>query len=116
MKVLAILLAIALTASADVIRLRDGTVVEGQFLGASQSEIWFHRSGATDFLGRLVVPVEQVQSLVFSSDAQQSAATRPRSVFRYWTTILATAWFANSSAMRTAIVTSPVAGRSTSTR
>ena len=115
MKVAAILLAVALTASADVITLRDGTVVDGQFLGASQSEIFFHRDGATDFLGRLVVPIGQVQSLVFSSPSQQSAQTQP-SRLRYWMTTLATAWFANSSATRTAIVASPATGRSTVTR
>ena len=118
MKPFALLLALALPASADSIKLRDGTVVEGQFLGASQSEIFFHRTGRSDFLGRLVIPIGQVESLAFSAppSSVSASAKAPKSLLGYLTTIFATAWLSNSSVTRTATVASVPAGRSTRNR
>lgn len=48
---------------ADVLRLRDGSVLIGQFVAGSQNEIWFHR----EVQGTMVYPLSQVDTLAFGS-------------------------------------------------
>jgi hypothetical protein len=66
-----------LAASADTLRLRDGRILSGQFLGATRSEIWFQRDVPGEVLGKEAFPVMQVESLTFGPTAQ--AAISPRS-------------------------------------
>jgi hypothetical protein len=49
--------------SADELHLRDGTVIEGSYIGGSQKEIWFQRTPAAPE----VFPLFLVESLKFSS-------------------------------------------------
>jgi len=72
-------LAIALLATAlraDILRLRDGRMVTGNFLGATRTEIWFQNDAPGDFLGARAYPVEQVESLTFGPAAKQSNADK----------------------------------------
>jgi hypothetical protein len=118
MKVLLALLLCVFALNADSLKLRDGRTYDGQFLGATRSEIWFQRDGEHDFMGTLVVPVGQVEALTFSPSSESARVKPPASKvgWRYLTTILATAWFSNSSATRTATVASPLLLRSTDQR
>jgi hypothetical protein len=51
------------TATADELHLRDGTVMEGSYIGGSQKEIWFQRTPA----GPEVFQLFLVESLKFNS-------------------------------------------------
>jgi hypothetical protein len=66
------LLGFSLTAKADMLRLRDGRIFTGQFLGATRTEILFKADAAGDFLGAVTYPITQVESLVFGPDLRQS--------------------------------------------
>ena len=48
-------------ARADVLRLRDGTVLVGNYVGGTQTEVWFQRSPA----GAEAFPLFAVESLKF---------------------------------------------------
>ena len=89
-------------ASADSLQLKDGTVYQGNYLGGSQTEIYFHRSG--DALP-LSVPVTIVQALKFEpvlngSPAPSAAITPDAAV-------------SPSSACRPASLASAIASRLT---
>ena len=71
--------AIALTARADILRLRDGRMFTGNFLGATRSEIWFQQDTPGQFMGTSAYPVDQVESLTFGPVARQSGANHPGS-------------------------------------
>ena len=114
-----------MSASADVMRLRDGRAYSGLFLGATRTQIWFQPDVQGEFTGTgtLAVPLGQVQGLTFgSSDASYSSKSRvlskrstsvvnaanvPRLDWHYLTTILATAWFPRSMRNRAGLETSP---------
>ncbi len=64
----------ALSARADILRLRDGRMFTGLFLGATRTEIWFQHDTPGDFIGTGAYPVEQVESLTFGPAARQSNA------------------------------------------
>lgn len=68
---------VCVTLRADILRLRDGRMITGQFLGATRTEIWFKG----DTPGDLAVPeayrVEQVESLTFGPTPKQSKAAHP---------------------------------------
>jgi hypothetical protein len=72
-----LILLTCLIASADTLRLRDGRILSGQFLGATRSEIWFQRDVPGEVLGKEAFPVMQVESLTFGPTAQ--AAISPAS-------------------------------------
>jgi hypothetical protein len=72
-----LILLTCLIASADTLRLRDGRILSGQFLGATRSEIWFQRDVPGEVLGKEAFPVMQVESLTFGPTAQ--AAISPPS-------------------------------------
>jgi hypothetical protein len=63
---------ICLSAKADILKLRDGRMLTGVFLGATRSEIWFQSDAPGDVLGTAAFPVEQVESLTFGPVARQS--------------------------------------------
>jgi hypothetical protein len=65
-----------LTASADTLRLRDGRILSGQFLGATRSEIWFQRDVPGEILGKEAFPVMQVESLTFGPSARAAVGSR----------------------------------------
>ena len=72
MKFLVLVLAIAGALRADILRLRDGRMFTGSFLGATRTEIWFQNETPGDYLGAAAYPVEQVESLTFGPAARQS--------------------------------------------
>jgi hypothetical protein len=67
---LALIGLMCIAASADTLRLRDGRTLNGQFLGATRSEIWFQRDVPGEVLGKEAFPVMQVESLTFGPNAQ----------------------------------------------
>jgi hypothetical protein len=62
------------SARADILRLRDGRMFTGNFLGATRTEIWFQRDTPGQFLGTAAFPVEEVESLTFGPALKQSSA------------------------------------------
>ena len=66
MRVLFLLGLICAAVSADTLKLRDGRILSGQFLGATRAEIWFQRDVPGEVLGKEAFPVMQVESLVLS--------------------------------------------------
>ena len=68
---------VCITLRADILRLRDGRMITGQFLGATRSEIWFKCEIPGDVLGATAYPVEQVESLTFGPTPKQSKADHP---------------------------------------
>ena len=64
---------ISIGARADTLKLRDGRILSGQFLGATRSEIWFQRDVPGEVLGKEAFPVLQVESLTFGPNAQTGA-------------------------------------------
>jgi hypothetical protein len=65
---------VALAARADMLRLRDGRIFTGQFLGATKTEIWFQQSSPGDIMAAQSYPIAQVESLTFGPDIRQSSA------------------------------------------
>src|ERR1700680_4891432 len=65
---------ICMAGFADTLKLRDGRVLSGQFLGATRSEIWFQRDVPGEVLGKEAFPVMQVESLTFGPNAQAGSA------------------------------------------
>ena len=61
-------------AKADVLRLRDGRMFTGHFLGATQTEIWFQQDMPGAIPGTEGYPVADVESLTFGPDIKQSDA------------------------------------------
>ena len=74
MRVLLLLGLICAAVSADTLKLRDGRVLSGQFLGATRSEIWFQRDVPGEVLGKEAFPVLQVESLIFGPNTQTGSA------------------------------------------
>ena len=66
-----------LGARADTLKLRDGRILSGQFLGATRSEIWFQRDMPGEVLGKEAFPVMQVESLTFGPTARAAIGARP---------------------------------------
>jgi hypothetical protein len=68
-----VLLALSgVAASADVLKLRDGRAIPGQFLGATRTEIWFQRDAPGEVINTMAYPIVHVESLTFGVDARQS--------------------------------------------
>ncbi len=65
-------------ARADILRLRDGRMFTGNFLGATRTEIWFQRDTPGDYLGAAAYPVEEVESLTFGPAMKQVNASADR--------------------------------------
>src|SRR5258705_3682753 len=63
-------------ARADVLKLRDGRTVPGQFLGATRTEIWFQRDAPGEVIGTMAYPIVQVESLTFAPDARGSVKSQ----------------------------------------
>jgi hypothetical protein len=77
---LALIALTCIAANADILRLHDGRVFAGQFLGATRTEIWFQRDAPGDVLGTVAYPVTQVESLTFSPQSGpigQASSVRP---------------------------------------
>lgn len=74
--------AVCVTLRADILRLRDGRMITGQFLGATRTEIWFKGDTPGDILGPAAYPVEQVESLTFGPAPKQSQAGDGRKTAR----------------------------------
>src|SRR5581483_10837709 len=75
MKLALLIVVLIGAARADILRLRDGRMFTGNFLGATRTEIWFQRDAPGDFIGTAAYPVEQVESLTFGPVAKQSGAS-----------------------------------------
>jgi hypothetical protein len=69
----ALLSVLAFFAKADTLRLRDGTVIVGSYVGGSQTEIYFQRSPA----GAEAFPLFAVESLRFGNLIGSSAPSLP---------------------------------------
>ena len=67
---------VCVTLRADILRLRDGRMLTGQFLGATRTEIWFQCDTPGNVLGARAFPVEQVESVTFGPAPKQSKADR----------------------------------------
>src|SRR5262249_53457118 len=65
---------VCLTAKADILRLRDGRMITGSFLGATRTEIWFQRDTPGDVISTGAYPIEQVESLTFGPAVRQASA------------------------------------------
>jgi hypothetical protein len=50
----------AMSLRADILRLRDGRMLTGSFLGATRTEIWFQRDTPGDFIGAAAFPIDNV--------------------------------------------------------
>ena len=101
-------------AQGDTLRLRNGTEFTGHYIGGTNTEIWFQRDGMVPTTQ--VIPTSLVEALKFEPGAGSPAAVQvwpAKTWLAYFRTVLATAWFPNSSSTRTAMVTSP-GGRSAS--
>ncbi len=72
---LALFTLMCVTAEADMLKLRDGRTVAGQFLGATRTEIWFQRDVPGEGMGTMAYPIAQVESLTFGSDARQGSSS-----------------------------------------
>ena len=66
-------LVVCCSVKADILRLRDGRMFTGSFLGASRSEIWFQRDAPGQVIGTGAYPIEQVESLTFGPVMRQSS-------------------------------------------
>jgi hypothetical protein len=67
---------VCLTARADILRLRDGRLFTGNFLGATRTEIWFQPDTPGEIIGAAAYPVAQVESVTFGPVPSQSPASR----------------------------------------
>ncbi|HLH39050.1 MAG TPA: hypothetical protein VKX39_07870 [Bryobacteraceae bacterium] len=56
---------VCITLRADILRLRDGRMITGQFMGATQTEIWFKAETPGEAFGAAAYRVEEVESLTF---------------------------------------------------
>ena len=71
------LLVFAVSASADTLELKDRRVIQGKYLGGTQSHVRFQAEGKVK-----LYPVEQIVALTFGGDtvpAEEEAATAPPS-------------------------------------
>ena len=64
-------------ARGDVLKLRDGRTLAGQFLGATRAEIWFQRDMPGEVLGKEAFPILQVESLSFGPHGQTAHFRKP---------------------------------------
>jgi hypothetical protein len=62
---------------ADVLKLRDGRTLSGQFLGATRAEIWFQRDMPGEVMGKEAFPILQVESLSFGPHGQTGYLKKP---------------------------------------
>jgi hypothetical protein len=131
-RLLFLLLLCAMVARADSLRLHDGTELVGRYLGGTQTQIWFERQGSLVTTPD-VIPTALVEALKFGPTTATPAASpsstpipRPSLAnvaramlasggLRYFSTVLATAWFPYASSTRKETLASP-AGRLTGTR
>ena len=67
---------VCVTLRADILRLRDGRMITGQFLGATKMEIWFKDEVPGNALGAAAYRIETVESLTFGPAPAQSKSTR----------------------------------------
>jgi hypothetical protein len=73
LRAIAALAVFASLAHADTLRLRDGSVIIGNYVGGSQTEIWFQRSPA----GAEAFPLFAVESLRFGNLIGSSTPSLP---------------------------------------
>jgi hypothetical protein len=64
-------------AKADILRLRDGRMFTGEFLGATKDQIWFQADSTVNLIGPTAYAVAQVESVTFGPVAKQSGAAKP---------------------------------------
>ncbi len=63
-------------AKADILRLRDGRMFTGEFLGATKNQIWFQADSPVNLIGPTAYAVVQVESLTFGPVPKQSGAAQ----------------------------------------
>ncbi len=68
------------TAHADILRLRDGRMLTGEFLGATRDQIWFQADAPAGIVGPAAYATAQVESLTFGPGASQSKAAASQKV------------------------------------
>ena len=59
---------------ADILRLRDGRILTGDFLGATKDQIWFQADAPVGIVGPAAYSTAQVESLTFGPEMKQSGA------------------------------------------
>ena len=64
-----------LVSGADTLKLRDGRVLSGQFVGATRSEVWFQADNQGEFSGVLTFPIAQIATLAFEPAVKPSGVT-----------------------------------------
>jgi hypothetical protein len=64
------------TAKADILRLRDGRMFTGEFLGATKDQIWFQSDSPVNIIGPTAYAIVQVESLTFGPAVKQSGAAK----------------------------------------
>ncbi|HTS75580.1 MAG TPA: hypothetical protein VMG40_05215 [Bryobacteraceae bacterium] len=62
------------SAKADILRLRDGRMLTGEFLGATKDQIWFQADTPGGLVGPAAYSTAQVESLTFGPAPKQSDA------------------------------------------
>jgi hypothetical protein len=68
-------------AKADILRLRDGRMFTGEFLGATKDQIWFQGDAPGNIISPAAYSVAQVESLTFGpAEKQSKAAPVPQAV------------------------------------
>ena len=65
----------SLASGADTLKLRDGRVLSGQFVGATRSEVWFQADNQSEFSGVLTFPVAQIATVAFEPAVKPSGMT-----------------------------------------
>jgi len=63
-------------AKADILRLRDGRMFTGEFLGATKDQIWFQADSPVNIIGATAYAIVEVESLTFGPAPKQSGAAR----------------------------------------
>src|SRR5258708_2033404 len=64
-----------LVSGADTLKLRNGRVLSGQFVGATSSEACFHTDTQVEFSGVLTFPVAQIATVAFEPAVKPSGMT-----------------------------------------
>src|SRR5579864_8471115 len=65
----------SLASGADTLKLRDGRVLSGQFVGATRSEVWFQADNQGEFSGVLTFPIAQIATVAFEPAVKPSGVT-----------------------------------------
>lgn len=65
------------SAKADILRLRDGRMFTGEFLGATRDQIWFQSDSPAGLSAAVAYSTVEVESLTFGPVPKQSETAAP---------------------------------------